>query len=106
VKRRSWIEEIARDMCREVYEATNAQPDAWCDIDDEVSMRVLVAYAAVRKWLIVDWSKDRVRLTDEDGNTAAKSLDWLFCFLPEVSHTIVVKVEGSAHGVLQTVSDD
>jgi hypothetical protein len=74
VKRRSWIEEIARDMCREVYEATNAQPDAWCDIDDEVSIRVLVAYAAVRRWLVVDWSKDRVRLTDEGRQEVRKTL--------------------------------
>ena len=74
-RRRSSIEELARAMCREVYEATSAQPDAWCEIVDGASMPKPVVYAAARRWLVVDWSKGvRVRLTDEGRREVRKAL--------------------------------
>jgi hypothetical protein len=61
-------------MCREVYEATNAQLDAWFDIVDEASVQPVV-YAAARRWLVVDWSKGvRVRLTDAGRQEVRKAL--------------------------------
>jgi len=75
VKRRSWIEEAARAMCRDVYEATNAQPNEWYTIIDEASMRAPLVFAVARRWLVVDWSKGvRVRLTNAGRWEVRKSL--------------------------------
>ena len=76
MKRRSWIEEASRAICREVYEATNAQPNEWAQIADyEESMRAPMVYAVVRRWLIVDWSRVvRVKLTDEGRREVRKTL--------------------------------
>ena len=76
MKRRSWIEEAARAICREVYEATNAQPNEWAQIADyEGSMHAPMAYAVVRRWLIVDRSRGvRVKLTDEGRREVRKTL--------------------------------
>ena len=76
MKRRRWIEEAARAICREVYEATNAQPDEWAQIADYgESMHAPVVYAVGRRWLIVDRSRVvRVKLTDEGRREVRKTL--------------------------------
>src|SRR5262245_64279870 len=60
------IEQLARTMCRDVYEFTNAQPNKWRNIGGGAAMRRALIYAVARGWLTVDWSgRLRVRLTDE-----------------------------------------
>ena len=52
------IEELARALCRDVYEATNGQPREWLNIGSGgAAMRRATIYAIARGWLIADGSR-------------------------------------------------
>jgi hypothetical protein len=71
----SSIEELARTMCRDVYESTNAQPNKWRSIGGGAAMRRALIYAVARGWLTVDWGRSlRVSLTDEGRREVRKGL--------------------------------
>jgi len=71
----SAIEELARTICRDVYESTDGQPNKWRNIGGEASMRRALMYAVVRGWLTADWTRGiRVSLTDEGRREVHKGL--------------------------------
>jgi len=72
----SSIDELARVMCKDVYEATNGQPNEWKTIGGGASMRRAMIYAIARGWLLIDSRsfRGRVCLTDEGRREVRKSL--------------------------------
>ena len=70
------IEELARVMCKDVYEATNGQPNEWKTIGGGASMRRGMIYAVARGWLLGDGRsfRGRVCLTDEGRREVRKGL--------------------------------
>ena len=70
------IEELARAMCKNVYEYTNGQSNEWKTIGGGASMRRAMIYAVARGWLLVDSRifRGRVRLTDEGRREVRKAL--------------------------------
>jgi hypothetical protein len=73
----SSIEELARAMCKQVYEATDGEPTGSLIIGaGGASMRRAMIYAVARGWLLVDSRtfRGRVSLTDEGRREARKTL--------------------------------
>ena len=67
-------EELARRMCRELYEFTNGRPQKWRRIVGGDLMHKAMDYAVGRGWLEVDGEGIRVSLTDEGRREVRKTL--------------------------------
>jgi hypothetical protein len=74
MEKRARVEELARRLCRELYEHTDGQPNKWRHIIGGDLMHSAMSYAMWRGWLEVDSESIRVGLTDEGRREVRKTL--------------------------------
>jgi hypothetical protein len=74
MEKRARVEELARRLCRELYELTDGQPNKWRHIIGGDLMHSAMSYAIWRGWLEVDSESIRVGLTDEGLREVRKTL--------------------------------
>jgi hypothetical protein len=72
--KREGADELARRMCRELYEFTDGQPNKWRRIVGGDLMARAMLFAIARGWLLVDREGIRVSLTDEGRREVRKTL--------------------------------
>ena len=72
--KRGTVEDLARSMCKELYEFTDAQPNKWRRIVGGDLMHRAMLFAIGRGWLEVDSEGIRIGLTDEGRREVRKGL--------------------------------
>ena len=74
MEKRDRVEELARRLCREIYELTDGHPNKWRHIIGGDLMHSAMSYAIWRGWLEVDSESIRVGLTEEGRREVRKTL--------------------------------
>ena len=74
MEKRARVEELARRLCRELYQLTDGQPSKWRHIIGGDLMHSAMSYAIWRWWLEVDSESIKVSLTDEGRQEVLKTL--------------------------------
>jgi hypothetical protein len=68
-------DELARSLCRELYECTDGRPEEWRKAVGGGSLYAIVERAVENGWLIVDdWDSSICCLTDEGRRLARRTL--------------------------------
>jgi hypothetical protein len=74
MEKRTTVDELARVLCRELYEFTDGWPMEWRKPVGGASMHSAVEHAVEHGWLLVDDRDDSICLTEAGRRLASKML--------------------------------
>jgi hypothetical protein len=73
MEKRKGTDELARNLCRELYEFTDGWPSEWRKVVGGVSMHAALGYAVQHGWLLID-DQDCICLTERGRRLVRKTL--------------------------------
>ena len=74
MEKRATADELARVLCRELYESTDGWPMEWRKPVGGARMHMAVEHAVEHGWLLVDDRDDSICLTEAGRRLARKAL--------------------------------
>jgi hypothetical protein len=74
MEKRATADELARVLCRELYEFTDGWPMEWRKPVGGARMHMAVEHAVAHGWLLVDDRDDSICLTEAGRRLARKAL--------------------------------
>jgi hypothetical protein len=74
MEKRKGTDELARNLCRELYEFTDGWPSEWRRVVGGVSMHAALEYALHHGWLLIDDQDRSICLTEKGRRLVRKTL--------------------------------